>query len=75
MKYSTYIVYGIKPKDLRDVPSVEYFKLCKAGGIKQIMRLTHKSPNIARWSKKRKALVEYIDKAVKYCDDKLKEME
>lgn len=75
MKYSTRMVYGIHPKELREMTSWDYFHVCKQGAIKRKMHLTHKSPNLSKWGKKRVALVNYIDKAITFCDEKIKEME
>jgi len=74
MKYSTLIVYGIPPKDLANMRHVDALRACKAGGIKRLNQLTHKSPNQANWCKRRTDLIKYIGKAVKWQEMKLNEM-
>ena len=74
MKYSTYVAFGIKPSVLKTMLLEDALKAQKEGAIQRKMHLTHNSPPQHKWSKRRKMLVDYIEKSIVYFNDKLEEL-
>lgn len=74
MKYSTYVAFGIKPSVLKGMLLEDALKAQKQGAIQRKMHLTHNSPPQHKWSKRRKMLVDYIEKSIGYFNDKLEEL-
>ena len=74
MKYSTYVAFGVKPSVLKQMLLEDALRVQKEGAIARKMHLTHNSPPQHRWSKRRKMLVDYIDKSIGYFNDKLEEL-
>ena len=74
MKYSTYVAFGIKPSVLKQMLLEDALRAQKEGAIKRKMHLTHNSPPQHKWCKKRKMLVDYIEKSIGYFNDKLEEL-
>ena len=74
MKYSTYVAFGIKPSVLKQMLLEDALRAQKEGAIQRKMHLTHNSPPQHKWSKRRKMLVDYIEKSIGYFNDKLEEL-
>ena len=74
MRFGTYIAFGIKPSVLKGMMYEEALKAQKQGAINRKISLTLKSPNMAKWSKRRKELVDYAEKSIAYFDAKLDEL-
>jgi hypothetical protein len=74
MKYSTYVAFGIKPSVLKQMLLEDALKAQKEGAIQRKIHLTHNSPPQHKWCKKRKMLVDYIEKSIVYFDKKLEEL-
>ena len=60
------MVYGIDPKVLGEMKHKDALIACKEGAVKRLARLTHKSCNQAKWCNKRRLVIAYIQKAIKY---------
>lgn len=75
MKHSTQELYGIDPKDLREMSYYNALRLCKTRAEEQYYNLAHEKECISEWSNEKEEKIKYIKKAIKWCDEKLKEME
>ena len=73
MKYSTKLIYGIPPAVLANMRHVDALNACKCGAKERLKKLT--KPPLMEWGSRRSELVFYIEKSIKWIDDKLGEME
>ena len=73
MKYSTKLVYGIDPQQLANMRHIDALYACKRGAKERLKKLI--KPPLMDWGSRRSNLVFYIEKSIKWIDDKLGEME
>ena len=73
MKYGTKLIYGIDPQQLANMRHIDALNACKIGAKERLNKLT--KPLMIKWGRRRYELVTYIEKSLKWLDNKIDEME
>lgn len=74
MKYSTLDLYGIDPKELADLPYKQALIRCKEAANLRLNTLVFRDIPLFAWTDKDQLMHKELDKAVKWCTDKLDEL-
>lgn len=74
MKYSTQELYGLDPKELANLPYKEALIICKEAASLRLNNLVFRNIPIFAWTDKDNLMHKELDKAVKWCNDKLDEL-
>ena len=74
MKYSTLDLYGIDPKELADLPYKQALIRCKEAANLRLNTLVFRNIPLFAWTDKDQLMHKELDKAVKWCTDKLDEL-
>ena len=74
MKYSTLDLYGIDPKELADLPYEQALIRCKEAANLRLNTLVFRDIPLFAWTDKDQLMHKELDKAVKWCTDKLDEL-
>lgn len=75
MKYKSFELYQIEPKDLANMTHMEALIMCKQKAIAHKANLVHDKQNVQEWDNEKEALIKYLSKTIKWCEEKLLEME
>ena len=74
MKYSTQKLYNIDPKDLVNMRYYDALQKCRQGAIAHKERLINSKP-LHELTSEEQELLAYLEKSIKWCEQKLLEME
>ena len=74
MKYSTQELYGIDPKDLANMRYFDALQKCRQGAIAHKNRIVYSKP-LHKLTSEEQELLAYLEKSIKWCENKLYEME
>ena len=74
MKYSTQELYGIDPKDLANMRYFDALQKCRQGAIEHKNRIVYSKP-LKELTSEEQELLAYLEKSIKWCEQKLFEME
>ena len=74
MKYSTQELYNIDPKDLANMRYYDALQKCRQGAIAHKNRIVYSKP-LKELASEEQELLAYLEKSIKWCEQKLLEME
>ena len=74
MKYSTQELYNIDPKDLANMRYYDALQKCRQGAIVHKKRIVYSKP-LKELTSEEQELLAYLEKSIKWCEQKLFEME
>ena len=74
MKYSTQELYGIDPRGLANMRYYDALQKCRQGAIAHKKRIVY-SKSLHKLTSEEQELLAYLEKSIKWCEQKLLEME
>ena len=75
MKYGTKELYGIEPEKLAKMKTIDYLRICREAAIRKREALVHEDEPIWFWSVEKRAMIDYLTKAINSREFLLNEME
>ncbi len=75
MKYGTEELYGIEPEKLANMKTIDYLRICRDAAIRKREALVHEDEPIWFWSVEKRAMIDYLTKAINSREFLLNEME
>lgn len=75
MKYKTMELYNIDPKELGEISYKKALVMCKNQAIAHKANLVHNEQCVNEWDADKEALIKYLTKTIKWCSEKIEEME
>ena len=75
MKYGTEELYGIEPEKLAKMKTIDYLRICRDAAIRKREALVHEDEPIWFWSVEKRAMIDYLTKAINSREFLLNEME
>ena len=75
MKYGTKELYGIEPEKLAKMKTIDYLRICREAAIRKREALVHEDEPIWFWSAEKRAMIDYLTKAINSREFLLNEME
>ena len=75
MKYGTEELYGVEPEKLAKMKTIDYLRICKEAAIRKREYLVHEDEPIWFWSVEKRAMIDYLTKAINSREFLLNEME
>ena len=75
MKYGTQELYGIEPEKLANMKTIDYLRICRDAAIRKREALVHEDEPIWFWSVEKRAMIDYLTKAINSREFLLNEME
>ena len=75
MKYKTIELYGIDPRELAKMSYYEALIKCKSSAVARRAVLVHEAQKINTWDSEKEEFIKYLSKTIKWCEEKLKEIE
>ena len=74
MKHSTQELYGIDPRDLANMRYYDALQKCRQGAIAHKNRIVYSKP-MCELTSGEHVFLSYLEKSIKWCENKLDEME
>ena len=75
MKHSTQELYDISPIELSEMTYKQALTVCKSKAIAKRANLVHEAQQVQRWQSDKEEMLKYLSKSIKWCEEKLSEME
>ena len=75
MKYGTEELYGIEPEKLANMKTIDYLRICRDAAVRKRKALVHEDEPIWFWSVEKRAMIDYLTKAINSREFLLNEME
>lgn len=75
MRYGTEELYGLDPKHLANMRTIDYLKDCRNSAIAKRNQLVHEEELCSMWSDSKREMIDYLTKAINSREFLLQEMD